>query len=158
MQVLASPLSESYNCRIIDSAWRSFCVCLCSATPSYMVPDIHSILMAKKDQGRWTEKKTPNLMDYIYPIKKESFFHGMHFYDRGQLSFETKDSRVSVPRDFQSLKRHRPDLTLTLVLFIVDIGQDGLQRLFPVYFFPVILSLRRTKGKLNWILMKRNTF
>lgn len=48
------------------------CVCLCSATPSYMVSDIHSVLMAKKDQGRWTEKKT--LMDYIYILLKKNPF------------------------------------------------------------------------------------
>lgn len=63
----------------------------------------------------------------------------MHFYDRGQLSFETKESRVFVPGDFQNLTRHRSDLTLMLVLFIVHIGQDGLQRLFQTYFFLVIL-------------------
>lgn len=52
-----------------------------------MMSDIHSVLMAKKDQGRWAEEK--NLMDYIYPIKKESSFQGVHFCDRGQLSFVT---------------------------------------------------------------------
>lgn len=51
--------------------------------------------MAKKGQGRWAEEKKKKKDGlYIYPIKKESFFQGMHFYNRGQLSFETAAQRI----------------------------------------------------------------
>lgn len=92
MQALASSLSESYKCRIIDAARRSVCGSLFNYPIIHGVR--HSVLSwlktAKADELREEKKK----MGYIYPIKKESFFQGMHFYKRGQLSFETAAQRI----------------------------------------------------------------
>lgn len=94
MQALASSLSESYKCRIIDAARRSVCGSLFNYPIIHGVR--HSVLSwlkkAKADELR--KKKKKRWAIYIYPIKKESFFQGMHFYNRGQLSFETAAQRI----------------------------------------------------------------
>lgn len=119
-------------------------VCVCVQLPHDTWCQIFTVFSwLKKTKADELRKKT--WWTIYIPLKRILFSRSALLWQRAIKLCNgcPKDSRASVPRDFQSLKRDRPDLTLMLVLFIGDmdkmVSRGYVQHIF--FSYSIVLSL-----------------